>query len=97
MEACFCCSSKISAIEYYHNSSYLEHGGSPDKATRSAFVSAFDKYLRTSGKYKKNETKITFADVEDCLILVTNCFSTLVSYENQIQKKPSPTPSSPRR
>ena len=86
MEACFCCSSKINCIEYYHNSSFLEHGGSPDKATRSAFVSALDKYLKASGKYKKNESKILFADVEDCLILVTNSFSTQTSYANQTKK-----------
>ncbi len=86
MEACFCCSAKVNAIEYYHNSSYLEHGGSPDKAVKSAFVSAIDKYLRANGKYRKNEAKITFSDVEDCLVLVTSCFSTLVSYENQTKK-----------
>ena len=86
MSAAFCFSAKTSCIEYYHNSSWLEHGGSPEKAARSAFVSAIDGYIRKSGKYTKNESKITFSDVCDCLILVTNCFSTQTSYENQTKK-----------
>ena len=53
-----CFSNKVQAIEHYHNSSWLEHGGSPEKATRSAFVSAVDKYLREQGKYQKNESNI---------------------------------------
>ena len=82
----FCFSNKVSVIEHYHNSSWLEHGGSPEKATKSAFVSAIDKYLRDQGKYQKNESKITWADVEDCLVLVSNNFSTQTSYENQTKK-----------
>ena len=84
--AALCFSNKVNCIEYYHNSSWLEYGGAPDKAVRSAFVSAIDAYLKSSGKYTKNESKITFQDVQDCLILVTNCFSTLTSYENQTKK-----------
>ncbi len=82
----FAFSNNVQCIEYYHNSSYLEHGGAPDKAARSAFVSAIDSYIRQNNKYTKNESKITFADVADSLILVTNCFSTVVSYENQTKK-----------
>ena len=63
-----------------------KHGGSPEKAAKSAFVSAVDKYLRDQGKYQKNESKITWADVEDCLVLVSNNFSTQTSYENQTKK-----------
>ena len=73
-------------IEHYHNSSWLEHGGSPEKAAKSAFVSAIDKYLRDQGKYQKSESKITWADIEDCLVLVSNNFSTQTSYENQTKK-----------
>ena len=73
-------------IEYYHNSSWLEHGGAPDKAVRSAFVGQLDAYLKQSGKYNKNESKVTFADVEDCLILVISSFSNRTSYENQTKK-----------
>ena len=73
-------------IEYYHNSSWLEHGGAPDKAVRSAFVGQIDAYLKQSGKYNKNESKVTFADVEDCLILVISSFSNRTSYENQTKK-----------
>ena len=86
LSAAFCFSVKVNLIEYYHNSSWLEHGGAPEKATRSAFVSAVDAYIKKAGKYQKNESKITFQDVADCLVLVTNCFSTQTSYENQTKK-----------
>ncbi len=82
----FCISNTVNKIEYYHNSSFLEHGGSPDKAVRTAFVYAVDKYLKAQGKYNKNESKIAFVDIEDCLVLVSNGFSTLISYENQTKK-----------
>ena len=86
LSAACCFSNKISVIEHYHNSSWLEHGGSPEKATKSAFVSALDAYLRQNNKYQKGESKITFADIEDCLILVSSNFSTQTSYENQTKK-----------
>ncbi|MGM9682768.1 MAG: toprim domain-containing protein [Eubacteriales bacterium] len=82
----FCVSNRVSNIEYYHNSSFLEYGGSPDKAVKIAFVYALDKYIKNNGKYNKNESKITFADVADCLVLVINSFSTMTSYENQTKK-----------
>lgn len=82
----FCISNTVNVIEYYHNSSFLEHGGSPDKAVRAAFVFAVDKYLRSQNKYTKNEAKINFSDVEDCLVLVSNSFSTQTSYANQTKK-----------
>ncbi|MBO5682385.1 MAG: DNA topoisomerase, partial [Clostridia bacterium] len=82
----FCISNAVNNIEYYHNSSYLEHGGSPDKAVKTAFVYAIDKYIKQMGKYNKNEKKITFDDIEDCLVLVINSFSTMTSYENQTKK-----------
>ena len=79
-------SKSVHTLEYYHNSSWLEHGGSPEKAVKLAFVSAVDKRLKATGKYNKNESKITFPDIEDCLILVTNSFSTQTSYANQTKK-----------
>lgn len=79
-------SNKIRKIEYYHNSSFLEYGGSPEKAVKQAFVSQIDSYLKQNGKYLKNEAKITFADIEDCLIFVSSSFSTQTSYENQTKK-----------
>jgi DNA gyrase subunit B len=87
LSAAFCFSNRVNSIEYYHNSSWLEHGGAPEKATKSAFVSEFDALMKKSGKYQKGESKITFADIQDCLLLVTNCFSTGdPSYENQTKK-----------
>jgi len=86
MQISLCFSNKISNIEYYHNSSYLEHGGSPDKALKSASVSAIDKYLKNNNKYNKNESKIVFQDIEDCLVCVTNSFSVVASYANQTKK-----------
>lgn len=82
----FCFTRQNSAIEYYHNSSWLEYGGAPDKATRNAFVYALDDYIKREDKYQKNERKLAFTDIEDSLILVTNCFSTMASYENQTKK-----------
>ncbi len=86
LSAAFCFSNKTNRIEYYHNSSWLEYGGAPEKATRSAFVSAINALLRKQGKFQKNESLVTFTDIQDCLILVTNCFSTRTSYENQTKK-----------
>ena len=86
ISAAFCFSNRVNDIEYYHNSSWLEYGGAPEKATKSAFTSAIDAYIKQQGKYQKSESKISFQDVQDCLILVTNCFSTITSYENQTKK-----------
>lgn len=86
LSAALCFSNRQKCIEYYHNSSFLEHGGSPERAVKSAFVFQIDAYLKQTGKYLKNESKITFQDVEDCLVLVSSSFSTQTSYENQTKK-----------
>ncbi len=86
ISAAFCFSNRVNVLEYYHNSSWLENGGAPDKAVRLAFQYAIDAYIKKIGKYLKNESAIKFQDVQDCLILVTNCFSTQTSYENQTKK-----------
>ncbi len=82
----FCFSQTVTMLEYYHNASFLEYGGSPDRAVRVAFVYAVDKFLKSSGKYNKNESKVTFADIADCLVLVISSNSTITSYENQTKK-----------
>lgn len=82
----FTFSNKVKFAEYYHNSSFLEHGGSPEKAVRQAFTSQIDKYLKDNNKYTKNESKVQFQDIEDCLVLVSSSFSTQTSYENQTKK-----------
>ncbi len=82
----FCFSNEVSICEYYHNSSWLEYGGSTDKAVRNAFTSAIDSYIKTLGLYKKDEKKISFADIEDSLIFISSSFSTVTSYENQTKK-----------
>ncbi len=86
MQIAFCFSQSVNLLEYYHNSSWLEHGGSPDKAVKNAFVYAIDQYMKQNGKYNKNESKINFTDIADCLALVINSFSTQTSYENQTKK-----------
>ncbi len=86
MEIAFLFDRSKSCLEYYHNSSWLEYGGSPDKAVRSAFVSAVDAYLKQNNKYQKNESKIGFQDIADSLVIITNSFSTYTSYENQTKK-----------
>lgn len=95
MSAAFCFSNKVQLLEYYHNSSWLEHGGSPEHAVRTAFVYQIDKYLKDKNLYKKGESAISFQDVQDCLVYVSSSFSTRTSYENQT-KKLSPTSSSLR-
>ena len=82
----FCVSNAVNVIEYYHNTSFLEYGGSPDRAVKSAFTYALDKYIKNNGKYNKTEAKITFGDISDCLVLVINSSSTMTSYENQTKK-----------
>ena len=79
-------SNKVSCAEYYHNSSWLEHGGAPEKAVRNAFVYQIDSYLKQNSRYIKNESKINFSDVEDCLVIVISSFSSITSYENQTKK-----------
>ena len=86
LSCAFCFTNTAPRIEHYHNSSWLEYGGSPDKAVRTAFVSTIDAYCKQNGKYQKNESKITFNDVQDSLLIVTNNFSTVTSYENQTKK-----------
>ena len=81
-----CFSNRVHVVEHYHNSSFLENGGSPDKATRIALVGAIDKYLRENNKYLKGEAKVTYPDIADCLLLLSNNFSTRASYENQTKK-----------
>lgn len=81
-----CFSNKKQLKEYYHNSSFLEYGGAPEKAAKSAFVSQIDAYLKQNNKYLKTDSKISFQDVEDCLVLVISSFSTQTSYENQTKK-----------
>ena len=86
MNFAFCFNNDVNLIEYYHNSSFLEHGGSPDKAVKNAFVYSIDNYIKQSNKYLKNESKITYNDIFDSLILVSSSFSTATSYENQTKK-----------
>lgn len=86
LSVAFAFSNTVQKLEYYHNSSFLEHGGTPDDAVKRAFVAQIDAFLRANNRYTKNESKITFADVQDCLVLVSSSFSTVASYENQTKK-----------
>ena len=86
LSVAFTFSNKVKQLEYFHNSSYLEHGGSPEDAVKSAFTSQINSYLKNGGKYLKNEKPISFQDIEDCLVLVSSSFSTQTSYANQTKK-----------
>lgn len=86
MGASFCFSNKVQMLEYYHNSSFLEHGGSPERAVKTAFTNQLDSFIRSKGMYKKDESRITFTDVQDCLVFISSSFSTITSYENQTKK-----------
>ena len=86
IKAAICFSLKTQLKEYFHNSSFLEHGGAPEKAFRSAFVNQINAYLKTNNKYAKNDGQINIQDVEDCIIFVVSSFSTQTSYENQTKK-----------
>lgn len=86
INSALCFSNTCQMKEYYHNSSFLEYGGAPEKAVRNAFVAQIDAYLKQNGKYVKSDPKITFQDIEDCLVLVVSSFSTQTSYENQTKK-----------
>ncbi|ABR49247.1 DNA gyrase, subunit B domain protein [Alkaliphilus metalliredigens QYMF] len=85
-EVAFAFNNHASHIEYYHNSSYLEYGGAPDKAVKSAFLSAIEQYLKNNNLYKKDEKRAIFADIEDSLVLISNSYSTLTSFENQTKR-----------
>ncbi len=82
----FCFSKTVKLQEYFHNSSFLEHGGSTERAVKQAFTSFIDSYLKTNNKYNKSEAKIQYVDIEDCLVMVSSSFSTQTSYENQTKK-----------
>lgn len=86
LSVAFAFSNRVQRLEYYHNSSYLEHGGSPDDAVKRAFTAQIDAFLKNNNRYQKNEGKIGFTDIQDCLVLVSSSFSTVASYENQTKK-----------
>ena len=86
LSVAFAFSNQVQRLEYYHNSSWLEHGGSPDDAVKRAFVAQIDAFLKANNRYQKNEGKISFQDIQDCLVLVSSSFSTVASYENQTKK-----------
>ena len=86
LSVALCFSNRVCLTEYYHNSSFLEHGGSPEKAVKVALVNQIDAWLKNNSKYLKNESKISFQDIQDCLVLVSSSFSTQTSYENQTKK-----------
>ena len=86
MEVALAFSNKVKLKDYFHNSSWLEHGGAPEKAVKSAFISQIDAYLKQNNKYTKSDAKISYQDIDDCLVIVISSFSTQTSYENQTKK-----------
>lgn len=86
LSVAFTFSNQMKMLEYFHNSSFLEHGGSPEDAVKLAFTNQIHNYLKNNNKYLKNEKQITFTDIEECLVLVSSSFSTQTSYANQTKK-----------
>ncbi|MDE6593450.1 MAG: DNA topoisomerase [Oscillospiraceae bacterium] len=88
LSCAFTFSKTVSFQEYYHNSSLLEYDGAPQKAVRQAFRSSIDNYMKSNGKYLKNEKSIKDDDIADSLVLIYSGFSTanFTSYENQTKK-----------
>jgi len=86
LNVAFAFSNQVQRLEYYHNSSWLEHGGSPHEAVKRAFLAQIDAFLKNNNRYQKNESKISFDDIQDCLVLISSSFSTIASYENQTKK-----------
>lgn len=86
LSCAFAFSNKISFQEYYHNSSFLEYDGTPQKAVRQAFRSSIDNFIKTNNKYQKNEKAVKDDDISDSLVLISSTFSTYTSYENQTKK-----------
>lgn len=86
LSVAFTFSNKVKLLEYYHNSSFLEHGGSPEKAVNRAFLSAIDGYLKAGNKYNKGEKPVKWEDIAECLVLISSSFSTMTSYANQTKK-----------
>ena len=72
--------------EYFHNSSFLEQGGSPKDAVQLAFTYMINKWIKDNNKYTKNEKPINFVDIDASLVLVSSNFSTVASYANQTKK-----------
>ena len=86
LSCAFTFSKSISFQEYYHNSSFLEYDGTPQKAVRQAFKSSIDAYIKANNKYLKNEKPVKDDDIGDSLVLISSTFSTYTSYENQTKK-----------
>ena len=74
-------------IEYYHNASFLENGGTPEDFIKNSFTYVIDKYIKDNGLYGKNESKIKFIDIQDSLIVVSDTYSTISLYTDQVKKK----------
>lgn len=82
-EVAYVFNNENSTMESYHNSSYLSEGGSPHDAIKSAFVYEIDKRIKLLNKYNKSESKVSFDDIKESLIIITNTYSTETAYKNQ--------------
>lgn len=71
----------------YHNSSWLESGGTPDDIIKNSFVFSIDKYIKEKSMYDKKEKKISLEDVMDSLVIVMSTYSTISLFTDQTKKK----------
>ena len=78
---------ETSFSRYYHNTSWLENGGTPEEFIKNSFTFVIDKFLKEQNLYNKNEKKVTFEDISDSLIVITSTYSTISLFTDQTKKK----------
>ncbi|MER2007171.1 MAG: toprim domain-containing protein [Psychrobacillus sp.] len=72
---------------YYHNTSWLANGGTPEDFIKNSFTFIVDKFLKEQNLYNKNEKKVSFDDIADSLVIVTSTFSTISLFTDQTKKE----------
>lgn len=77
----------VNKIDLYHNSSFLEDGGSPENAIKTSFLNVFNKFVKDEGLLKKGEKNLIFEDITQSLIFISSTFSTNNLYTGQSKKK----------
>lgn len=82
----FCFNNEVNYMQYFHNSSCLINGGTPETFIKKAFTYSIDKYIKDNNLYKKSEKQINFDDIKESLIIISNTFSTISLFTDQTKK-----------